>query len=297
MPTATTASQFSLTNWGPLTATFSTDAACATAGITMLGFQTALGRGWDLDCGAVPTVGASCYPSGSQLDAVASSAFESAGRRAPVAGYFSPGLVCPAGWKTVGVAARDTSISASGIFIAPTPTTTQSPGSTLNNLNTPIVNPVINAFTAALDPGETAIACCPESMTAVTDGVCVTTLPDVKPSTVCGRVIPDEDISTVTTDLTLLGQHTTAVLITVGGTAPVTSTYTGSLGPEKTGLVGVKYMPMVMLVQKAEDRAEGGGGEGGNQPPKKDNSGANLHLTPVLCISALLTWSAWILAA
>ena len=78
MPTATSISQWSLTNWGSLTITFSANAACTTTGISFLALRSALGNGFSVDC-AVPTVGASCYPSGSQLDSVASTAFNNIG--------------------------------------------------------------------------------------------------------------------------------------------------------------------------------------------------------------------------
>ena len=298
MPTATAVSQYSLTNWGPLTTTFSADAACATTGISMLGLRSALGAGFVEKC-VVPTVGASCYPSGSQLDAVASSAFESVGYF--VAGYFSPGLVCPSGWKTVGVAARaaDGSISASGIFIASTPTNSAGPSPNAD----PLFNPVINAFTAAIDAGETAAACCPSSMTAVTDGVCVTTLPNYRPTSICQRFLPTTDASTFTTDITLLGVHTTVELLTFVGSAPPQSTVTTTLPAEQSAdLVGVSYIPMVMLVHRATDTPstgeDGGGGGGGASPSKPSAAGlgarraaqAGARLALLVCVSAVCFW-------
>ena len=94
MPIATSVSQWTLTNWGPLTTTFSANVVCVTTGISMLAQRSALANGFSVDC-AVATVGASCYPSGSQLDAMASTAFSKVGYF--VIGYFSPSLVCPSG--------------------------------------------------------------------------------------------------------------------------------------------------------------------------------------------------------
>ncbi|KAK0727712.1 hypothetical protein B0T26DRAFT_748021 [Lasiosphaeria miniovina] len=310
MPTATTIPDYTLTNWGPLTTAFSADAACATLGISMMGFRTALGFGYSAEC-AVPTVGAACYPSGSQLDAAASAAYNTFGVH-PKAAYFSPGLVCPSGWKTVGVAARaaDGSISASGIFVAPTLTTAPSSdqAATDSTLGTLFYNPVVNAFTAALDLGETAAACCPSSMTAVTDGVCVSTLPDYRLSTFCERFAPGAEVSTVTTDITLLGVHTTVQLITPINSGLITSTVTTEVPAEQSAdLVGVKYIPMVMLVRKANDAAGTGGDGGGAGPsPSKTNAASpgrmgsgdgGVPLVAVMaCVSALLMGSAWILA-
>ncbi|KAK3349525.1 hypothetical protein B0T25DRAFT_245260 [Lasiosphaeria hispida] len=299
MPTATTISQWTLTNWGPLTTGFSADAACATTGISMLAPRSALGLGFSVDC-AVATVGASCYPSGSQLDAAASTAFDRVGYF--VMGYFSPGLVCPSGWKTVGVAARasDGSISASGIFIAPT----SGQGAAVQTL--PFFNPAVNAFTAAIDPGETAAACCPSAMTADPGGVCVSSLPDYRPSTACQRFVQDGDVSTFVTDITFLGARTTAQLLTFVGTRPITSTATITLPPSQTSeLVGVSLMPMVMLVRHASDVSgpgaggsggDGGGGEGPGSPSKPNSSGpgplgaarTGAQLAFLMCISAVL---------
>ncbi|KAK3387382.1 hypothetical protein B0H63DRAFT_509193 [Podospora didyma] len=275
MPTATSVSQWTLTNWGPLTTTFAANAACATTGISMLAPRSALGNGFSVDC-AVATVGASCYPSGSQLDAAASTAFDKVGYF--VMGYFSPGLVCPSGWKTVGVAARgsDGSVSASGIFIAPT----SGPGAVVEN--GPFFNPAVNVFTAAIDAGETAAACCPSAMTADPGGVCVSTLPDYRPTTACQRLLPGGAVSTFVTDITFLGAHTTAQLLSFVGGKPITSTTTITLPPSQASeLVGVSVMPMVMLVRHASDTAGpgeggsgGGGGGGGGSPSKPDPNAA-----------------------
>ena len=158
MPTATTISQYTLTNWGPLTTAFTADAACATQPAnTVVALREALGVGYNVECG-VPTVGASCHPSGSKIDAYASLASNKIDRF--IMGYFSPGLVCPFGWETVGLVAKasDGSVASTwGIFERPaaSSSTSTSGGSRI------LHNPAVNAFTAAIDPGETGIACCP----------------------------------------------------------------------------------------------------------------------------------------
>ena len=161
MPTATSISQFALTNWGPLTTAFTADPACATStGILQVGLRNPPGDGIENPDCALSTVG-SCFPSGTKLDQLASSVFTEVGHFAIA--YFSPGLVCPSGWTTAGavVKSADGSVSTSGIFAAP-------PGFTATGRNSdfdgPIFNPIHNVFTAAIDPGETAIACCPRSV-------------------------------------------------------------------------------------------------------------------------------------
>ena len=288
MPTATTISQYSLTNWGPLTTTFPAD-PCETGAITWYVLKTAPGFGLTSACN-VPVVNPSCYPSASQLNSVESSVWNTVGRF--VMGYFSPGLVCPSGWKTVGIAARgsDGSISADGIFVSPTP----APSSGAQQ--GPTFNPAMNAFTAALDSGETAAACCPSSMTALTDGVCYSTLPDYKITTICERIIPTDVLGSVTTDLTFLGVHTTAVLQTwatkTGGGAPVAVTTTLEAAQHESH-VGAKQIPMVMLVKKGGDGAGGGDGGGGSKPNAAGGGGAGgaiagAQLAIVTCVSAVL---------
>jgi len=158
MPSATRVSQYALTNFGPLTSTFTPDAACATrTGILQLAIrETPDILAFNLDCN-VPTVG-TCFPSGPKLDARVSTVWSDPGDN--FLGYFSPGIACPAGWNTVGVAGKgaDGKISTTGIFQRPkeldaTPALTQS--------MIPIFNPPINVLTAALDPGETVALCCP----------------------------------------------------------------------------------------------------------------------------------------
>jgi len=158
MPSATSVPQFSLTNLGPLTTTFTADAACATSGGTQIGLQSPAGAAlFPTEC-TVSTLGP-CFPSGSKVDARASSIFSQVGNFA--IHYFSPGIVCPSGWSTAGVVVKsaDGSVSTSGIFEAPAALKASKPAEELG-LNR-LFNPVVNVFTAAIDPGETGVVCCP----------------------------------------------------------------------------------------------------------------------------------------
>jgi len=154
MPTATRISEFSLSNWGPLSTTFTANAACATSGITAIATKSAddvLLLGLYPEC-AILTLG-SCFPSGTKLDAWVSSVYNEAGQSIIV--YFSPGLVCPLGWKTVGVAAlvSDGSVRTSGIY--------EPPAFKENFGVGPFFNPFVNVVTAGIEAGETAALCCP----------------------------------------------------------------------------------------------------------------------------------------
>jgi hypothetical protein len=157
MPTSTL-SQYSLVNFGPLTTTYTAPASCATvASNVAFGFKDAPSIiPFSADC--TFTSYGSCLPSGSGLDSqILSSQTEVQLFR--YIDYFSPGISCPNGWATVGVAAKatDGSVSSTGAFSVELGFSTAKPTGVLNVL----VNPPINVLMAAMDPGETAVLCCP----------------------------------------------------------------------------------------------------------------------------------------
>jgi hypothetical protein len=154
MPTATSFSGYSLLDNGPLTTTFTAPAACSTAYQIMLAPSDHPTIGlWEAECNYVPP--ADCNPSGSVIQSIYSSAEGGNPTAGNVIVYHSPGVVCPAGWATVGVAAKPnpTSTSISGAF---NQSFAFQPGN-----RAVFWEPELDVFLAALDPGETAVACCP----------------------------------------------------------------------------------------------------------------------------------------
>lgn len=160
MPTATSAIGHVLSNLGPLTETFTAPASCATLQDKV---QIALatqpeGNQFVPEC-KVWTYG-DCYPSGSAIDSgLASLDWENPAKGFTI-DYFSPGIVCPTGWTTAGVATKSEggSITSSGpAFVLPT---TESIGSRFHIY----VNPTPNILIGAMDPEETAVLCCPRSV-------------------------------------------------------------------------------------------------------------------------------------
>lgn len=160
MPTATSLSGLSLTNNGPLTTTFTAPASCSTAA-----FETVLGEAaypsfilWAAQCQWLPP--ADCNPSGSAIRSIISAAEGANPTAGMIMVYHSPGLVCPSGWATVGAAAKlnPTSTSISGAFNQSNviPTDSQAIGDAVG-----FWEPALDIFMAALDPGETAVVCCP----------------------------------------------------------------------------------------------------------------------------------------
>lgn len=158
MPTATSLSAFALTNLGPLTTTFTAPASCSTAYQTLLApvDYPAFFIQWAADCNYLPP--ADCHPYGDVFNSMGSSARGGNPTANNYIPYQSPGLFCPSNWATVGAATKlnPSSSSTSGVFDVwgATPTNTiKHPRS--------FFQPGLDVFLSALDPGETAIACCP----------------------------------------------------------------------------------------------------------------------------------------
>ncbi len=158
MPTATSFPGLTVTNLGPLTATFTAPSSCITGTSTMfIGPLTApMDDTWNSQCGpdarSVSVEG--CVPSGRQIDDFFATSLST---RVPgLLPYYYPGIACPAGWTTAGVTTRNADGSggrASGALNLSTPTW---PG--------PDYMPWVTAFAQIVDPGETAAVCCPRSL-------------------------------------------------------------------------------------------------------------------------------------
>lgn len=157
MPTSAT-STYEFINVGPLTTTFTAPSACVTDySLAALadGHNT-----WNVvlaeSCVAYDLKG-DCYPSGSAIDALISTRGpEYVDSRFPMP-YYSPGLHCPDGFTTAGVAEKSASgeISATGIFSM---TAFNAYGGLPES--TPPLLPMANMLASALDEGETAVICC-----------------------------------------------------------------------------------------------------------------------------------------
>lgn len=159
MPTATGYFGYSVHNLGPLTTTFTAPSSCSTgtdhivyASLTaepvLFGAPT---------CGLVPF--ADCIPSGEKWDSVngQSTTF--------VQGqfvYYSPGLACPSGWKTVWSLDRgnsgSTATSASGIASL---SSLLSPISKNTGGQRPRLMQPTEVWKEVLEPEETLVYCCP----------------------------------------------------------------------------------------------------------------------------------------
>lgn len=149
---------------GPLTTTYTAPPSCSTDyAYVQIGQKWTYSDTNSTTVGVVgiscdepfPTIG-SCLPSGAKLDADYSSIGTDVVQTATTLGYYSPGLACPSGWDTVGVATKTQggSITSSGVgFASPSP---------IDGEDSPYVQNVgPNVILAGMDDGDAAVLCCP----------------------------------------------------------------------------------------------------------------------------------------
>lgn len=156
MPTTTSLSNYEFINLGPLTTAYTAPQSCATMALTALA-NVADGDHWpewSVDCD-IADVG-DCVPSGAKADEKFA-ALSTQSPNAAYAGfaYYSPGIHCPSGWETVGIAAKNAAgdlSTSGGVYDAHLVGTTTM---------APIRNPPEHIFAQALDKEETAALCCP----------------------------------------------------------------------------------------------------------------------------------------
>ncbi|KAK8033723.1 hypothetical protein PG991_003121 [Apiospora marii] len=264
MPSTTSLSRFSFHNAGPLTTTYTAPASCMTAQPT----QLMLGPTTEPDTfyyGGCSFQQDNCYPSGVELDALRSKSDVKVNNKLD---YFSPGLHCPENWTTVGMATKN----AEGVITSSGPAFTY-PGSTITGILDRTGGTVMttakatlsddmkrfgyaghHALLGAMDHGETAILCCPSSMTArALNGVCFAALPSVEvPRSVC-FVGSASDYTTGLTQLSIFGTTVSGRFNQATATGPL-STQTTAL-PEKvrSELLAYTIMPIVALVHRESD--------------------------------------------
>ncbi|KAL4904764.1 hypothetical protein BDW74DRAFT_153468 [Aspergillus multicolor] len=205
--------------------------------------------------------------------------------------YYSPGLYCPKGWKTVGMAARDASsvLTSSGLLVPTTTTTTTS-------TRTPVPTPYgddydeyedydyedydyddedyytyedpVSVLMTALEPKQTMALCCPEHMTADQDGACYSVVEDYKPTTGC-NIQTEYDYEDYDTTVfpytrtfvdTYRGETTTEI---VSGTTTVTlstptATHAITMSTtldayERRYLTGIYWAPVITILHHETD--------------------------------------------
>jgi len=253
MPSATTLGGLGFLNNGPLTTTFTAPASCSTAGFyTEIAYASDISEPfYGVDCTSIPAV--DCKPSGPVITSLATALGAGNPAAYNLGAYYSPGLVCPAGWTTAGAATK----------VNPTSTTISGAAFSLNAsaLIQPddpfFFDPWTDAFLSALDPKETAVACCPSSYSWA-QGNCYSTIPTsaFRPSAGCVHNIPNEDVTNVPGTWTIGGETITAVEVQITGTATESATIRSmTLKPSETAsYIAVAVGDPVFLVHKAADK-------------------------------------------
>ncbi|CAH0047288.1 unnamed protein product [Clonostachys solani] len=189
---------YTLTNIGPLTATFTAPSSCATKSdilvwysrhdptLTAIRGDRFLGQGSCVD-GVTPRGG--CAPSGEAIDKIIS-----ASPTASIVWYHSPGIACPSGWTTAGILKGGAEPTGSGIFSqeAITPWGNESSYQAIF---------LPQLFANVLDTDETMAMCCPSGWGAEPlGGSCASSignLGSVAQSTACYKYWGDLDLDDV----------------------------------------------------------------------------------------------------
>lgn len=267
MPTASTTLGWTLANWGSAPATWTSSSCSQPSQIYYA----------DNDIPSIPAMFESCPattlddcgPRPTNSDLVDD--FLSDQRNIP---YWSPGVRCPSGWTSVGAASRpsDGQVSTTGIFtVDALPTGTWS-----DDDNGDIALGAQGALGALLDPSETAIACCPSSMSVGRNGVCYSTLPSHSMSTACFADFGtrDPDLERVSTTFVLFGvTHTGNILVpTVTVPRTPTRTTTRTLDARETEeLVAATLAGPIYLVHRPRDGDGNGDGNGNGNDNENNN--------------------------
>ncbi|KAJ5682740.1 hypothetical protein N7462_005905 [Penicillium macrosclerotiorum] len=272
MPSSSALSEYTFKNLGPLITTWKAPPSCATAtDHVKIGSSADVSEiYWDSNCTHAEY---NCIPTGTS--AKRSSITGSNPANLWQESYFSPGLYCPSGWTTAGIASRDGAnpVNSSGAFV-PTPAISTS-------LEYPIINPPANVLMQILDPSETAALCCPSSMTANSNIGCCSTLPEYKISTGCKNIIPNEDLANITRTFWYYGVTAVGEVKNLVSTAPITSTsYITWHANATSQLQAYSVVPIVTLVHQTSDVKAAGTGPASTDSEATGNSAKRTALVP-----------------
>jgi hypothetical protein len=166
MPT-TSLSGWAFHNYGPLTTTFTAPPACFTEArnVQLGSYVEYENSSMSLTilagtCGTASTKASTeyCFPSEAKTDWVYATFDTRNPAGVTTIDYFSPGIICPSGYATVGLTTKASggSVTSSGAAFVPTSSVFTS-GSPLAFFR----NPRPNILLQALSEEETAVLCCP----------------------------------------------------------------------------------------------------------------------------------------
>ncbi|RSL68016.1 hypothetical protein CEP54_003005 [Fusarium duplospermum] len=260
MPTTTSYFGTALSNFGPLTTTYTAPSSCYTGTdrIVLVHPNT------PNVVQAVPTCKAEpigeCLPSGSKWDAneTSSTSYQYA--------YYSPGVVCPAGWTTVGTLAHGTKTGGdvSGAF-SNTETAKGSHGTDLPTNMDPL-----DFWLHVLDKSETLVHCCPSGYNAEGFGDCYSS-GSTSSHTYTEQCLQSHSVGDFTIVSTLDG--TTLCSPLVSWVLGASTTYKEPLETKAdwtSDLIAATWIPAVALVHGGSDVGEAKNGTDAEETGKTE---------------------------
>ncbi|KAL4793944.1 hypothetical protein BDV19DRAFT_206929 [Aspergillus venezuelensis] len=186
--------------------------------------------------------------------------------------YWSPGVNCPSGWESVGAASRsgDADPESTGIFTVNA--LSDDPFDILDDLPDPIEDNIRalgyhDALAALLEPSETAIACCPSSMTVGRNGICYSTLPSQSISTACDAAFATLNGNVDLASTTFVWHGSTRTGWYPTSTIPRTPTRTATHtidDDDRRELVAATQLGPIYLVHRPGDEDNSGNNGSGN---------------------------------
>ncbi|KAL4944128.1 hypothetical protein BDV06DRAFT_210520 [Aspergillus oleicola] len=259
MPSSSVTVGWTFANWGPAPATF-TSSSCTPSPVIYLAESEDPDLPEEFESCPATTYD-SCYPEPTNSDLIDD--FLNNQRNIP---FWSPGVNCPSGWESVGRASRsgDADVESTGIFtVNAIPTSgidifDDLPGDLDDDVRALGYH---DAFAALLEPSETAIACCPSSMTVGRNGICYSTLSSASISTACEAAFADVNWDLDLTSTTFVWHGSTRTGFYPTTTIPRTPTRTATHtidDDDQRDLVAATQLGPIYLVHRPGDEDEFG---------------------------------------
>ncbi|KAL5342496.1 hypothetical protein BJX70DRAFT_394713 [Aspergillus crustosus] len=296
MPSLTSTLGYTLTNFGPLPPTTPLSyAPSCTSNIILAETLHPDTPFWNPSCPSAQQICLPNIPNPAALESI-TQRLETPALGQLVA-HYSPATACPGGWETVGVAGREGgTVVREGWFKTAATGGEDEAGTEAEDEDEydgydsgPAFASYVDILPILLDDSETAVQCCPSSMTLFPNGNCYSPLPAslYTPTLACRTYFTTDDIGPISTavpDDTGSETSTEVLFITVTETGMVETVTIGAAGEEREGFIAYSQVPALMLLYKETDLVEGnvGGGDGGdgveNGGPGETNGAGALRL-------------------
>ncbi|KAL4939108.1 hypothetical protein BDV06DRAFT_199483 [Aspergillus oleicola] len=293
---------YTFTNLGPLTTTYTAAPSCTGSDNIALGYMESSSYLWldyQVQCTKDINPLTNCVPTTTEAapeptftgstDEEYDDYLDSYPYYAWGGDYYSPGVFCPSGWETIGMASRDGSgkLTSSGAFIPTTTTTTTTSTRTRilitgtptgmdyddyydyyddyyedsydEDIEDSYTEPVSLLMTA-LEPSQTMALCCPSGYTTDAYGTCYSAVKDYKPSYGC-TILTDYDYDYTEVPYTYTRNYGESYAIVRTGyhetpTATITAltTYTTTIdSSDRTAYTGYMYAPAITIIHHESD--------------------------------------------